>query len=124
MATDLTVYLEDRPGTIAEAGEALGAAGINIQGACGFPSDGRGVLHLLVDDADASRAALEAAGLEVGGQRPVVVSAIEDRPREMGRVLRRVADAGVNVDLVYLTHDGRMVIGASDVDAAEKAIGG
>jgi hypothetical protein len=42
MATDLTIILEDRPGTLVDVGEALGKAGINIDGMCGFPCQGRG----------------------------------------------------------------------------------
>ena len=41
MAKDLTVYLTDRPGTIADMGEALGNAGINIDAMCGFPCEGQ-----------------------------------------------------------------------------------
>ncbi len=58
MATDLTVILEDRPGTLADVGEALGEAGINIDGMCGFPCEGRGRLHVLVDDPVNARRAL------------------------------------------------------------------
>jgi len=36
MVKDLTVVLEDRPGTAADMGEALGKAGVNIDGFCGF----------------------------------------------------------------------------------------
>lgn len=58
MAKDLTVVLEDRPGTIAHMGEALGKAGINIDGGCGFPCEGKGVLHILVEDAADARRVL------------------------------------------------------------------
>lgn len=122
MATDLTVILEDRPGTIAEMGEALGAAGVNIDGICGFPSEGRGVLHVLVEDAAAAKSALEGAGLEVRGEREVVVSQLEDRPGELGGLARKIADAGANVDLIYATTDGRLVLSGGDVDAIRSAL--
>jgi hypothetical protein len=122
MATDLTVNLENKPGTLAQVGEVLGSAGINIDGACGFPSEGRGVLHILVDDAAAAREALTAAGVECGGERDVEVVAILDQPGEMGRHLRRVADAGVNVDLIYLATGTRMVVGSDDTDGLRRAL--
>lgn len=118
MATDLTVILQNVPGTIAEAGEAAGKAGVNLQGIGGFECGGEGVMHVLVDDAGTARAAFEGAGLEVRAEREVVVVNVSDRPGELGRVMRRFADAGINVDLVYLTTDGRLVIGPDDVDAA------
>ena len=125
MATDLTVYLEDRPGTLAQVGEVLGGAGINIEGACGFPAEGRGVLHLLVTDAGAARGALTEAGLECGEEREVEVVSVVDQPGEMGRHLRRIADAGVNVDLVYLATGTRLVIGSSgDPEGLRRALHG
>jgi hypothetical protein len=91
MAKDLTVYLEDRPGTLATLGETLGNAGINIDGMCGFASEGRGIFHVLVDDGAAAR-------------------------------IRKIADAGVNVDLSYLATSTRIVIGADDLEKARAAL--
>ena len=119
---DLTVILVNKPGTLADAFEALGRAGINVEGACGFPAGGEGVLHVLVDDPDTARSALEGAGLEVRSARDVVV--LDRRPSEPGTggaILRRIADRGVNVDLVYLTEDGRPVLSGEDVAALDRA---
>jgi hypothetical protein len=116
MATDLTVILADRPGTLAALGEALGNAGINIAGMCGFPCEGEGVLHILIEDADAARNALKQTGHEVRGEREVLVVEIEDRPGAFGEMARRIADAEVNFDLVYLAANTRLVVGASDLD--------
>jgi hypothetical protein len=122
MATDLTVTLEDRPGTLADMGEATGKAGVNIDGICGIPSEGRGIIHVLVEDAGAARRALEEAGLQVSDERDVIVQEIEDRPGSVGEVARRIADAGVNVNLVYLATRTRLVIGADDLEAARAAL--
>ena len=122
MAIDLTVILEDHPGTLADAGEALGKAGINIEGLCGFPSEGKGVLHLLVEDGPTARRALEEAGLEVRSERPVLILDVEDRPGEFGRICRRIASAGINTDLAYLATNTRLVIGADDLDKARAVI--
>jgi hypothetical protein len=122
MAIDLAVILEDRPGTLADMGEALGKAGINIEGLCGFPSEGKGVIHILVEDGSTARRALEEAGLEVRSERQVLILDIEDRPGEFGRICRRIADAGVNIDLVYLASNTRLVVGAGDLDKARAVI--
>lgn len=124
MATDLTVILRNVPGTIADAGEAAGRAGVNIDGVGGFECGGEGVMHVLVEDADAARQALEGAGLEVRSEREVIVVDIADRPGEMGRTLRRLSDASVNVDLIYLATNTRLVIGPDDLDAARAALEG
>jgi len=122
MMKDLTVILEDRPGTLADMGEALGKAGINIEGSCGFPSEGKGVGHILVEDAAAARRALEEVGIEVGDEREVLVLEIEDQPGALGEVSRRIANAGVNIDLCYLATNTRLVIGADDLDKARAAV--
>lgn len=122
MTTDLTVILADHPGTLAIVGEALGNAGINIEGMCGFPCEGKGVLHLLVEDSTAASSALEQAGQEVRSEHEVLVQEIDDRPGSFGELARRIADAGVNVDLAYLATNTRLVIGADDLDKARAAV--
>ncbi|HEV8681723.1 MAG TPA: ACT domain-containing protein [Actinomycetota bacterium] len=121
MAKDLAVELEDRPGTLADLGEALGNAGINIDGGCGFPVGGRATLHILVEDATATRKAIEGAGLSVTGERDVVILDVTDKPGELGAIARRMADAGVNIDLVYLTARGQLVLGVDNLEKARSA---
>ncbi len=122
MAKDLTVILKNVPGTFASMGEALGEAGINIDGVCGFPAEGEGVAHVLVEDAAGARSALEGAGHEVRAEREVVVADLEDKPGELGGVCRKMANAGVNLDLIYLDHRGRLVLGPDDLDKARGAL--
>jgi hypothetical protein len=122
MATDLTVILADRPGTLATLGETLGNAGINIDGMCGFPCEGEGVLHIMVEDAVAARNALDESGHVVRAEREVLVVEIEDRPGAFGEMARRIADAEINFDLVYLATNNRLVVGASDLEKARTAL--
>ncbi len=122
MAKDLTVILEDRSGTLADMGEALGKAGINIDGLCGFPCQGKGTIHILVEDAAAARRALEERGLEVRDEREVLILEVEDRPGAGGNVTRRIANAGVNIDLLYRTTKTRLVMGVDDLEKARAAV--
>ena len=50
MSTDLTVILEHRPGELARLGEITGEAGVSIRGLAAFTGEGRGVVHVLLDD--------------------------------------------------------------------------
>lgn len=122
MATDLTINLEDRPGTLADMGEALGNAGVNIEGGCGFPCEGRGVFHVLVEDAAAARSALEGAGMQVAAQTEVIVLDVVDQPGTLGATARKMADAGVNVHLLYLATNTRLVMGVDDMEKARAAM--
>jgi hypothetical protein len=120
---DLTVILEDRPGTLGDLGEATGRAGINIEGVCGTTEGGQGVIHVLVGDAAAARAALSDAGFEIRGERDVLVIDLEDRPGTMGEVARRIGNAGVNIELAYTTFGAvQLVLGVDDVDKARAAL--
>jgi hypothetical protein len=123
MAKDLTVMLEDRPGALAELGEATGTAGVNIEGVCAVTEEGRGVIHILVEDVGAARQALQGAGLDVAEERDVLVVEVEDRPGTMGDVARRLADAGVNIELAYTTFGRvRLVLGVDDLEKARAAV--
>ncbi len=86
MATDLTVILEDRPGELARLGEATGDAGVNILGMCALTGEGKGYIHILVDDkaAETARRALEDADMGVADRREALVVDIEDRPGTLG----------------------------------------
>jgi hypothetical protein len=123
MAKNLTIALEDRPGILAELGEALGGAGVNIEGFCGYASEGRGILHLLVEDPAAARGALEGAGIDVQDERDVLVVDIEDRPGALGVISRRIANADVSLNLGYLATDTRLVLGADDLESVRRALG-
>jgi hypothetical protein len=127
MAKDLTVIIEDRPGTLADLGEATGTAGVNIDGMCGIPSEGKGVIHILVEDAEGARRALEGAGLEVREERDVLILRqgvdLVDRPGQTGEIMRRLADEAINVDLVYANWKGDAVIGADDLAKARETLG-
>lgn len=124
MAQDLTVMLVNQPGTLAHLGEVLGNAGINIEGVVGMASGDSGEVHILVADAGMARETLSNAGVECGGERDVEVVSVVDQPGEMGRHMRRIADAGVNVDLIYLATGTRLVLGSSDMEGLRRALHG
>jgi hypothetical protein len=123
MAKNLTIELEDKPGILAELGEAFGGAGVNIEGFCGYASGGRGTVHLLVDDAAAARGALADTSIEVVDERDVVVLDIEDRPGALGVIARRISNADVSLNLAYLATNTRLVLGADDLESVRRAVG-
>lgn len=125
MPIDLGITVQDSPGGLADVGEALGNAGINIEGLCGVGLGDRGVIHLLVEDGVAARAALEGAGLTVDSESEAIVSEIPgdvSAPGTMGRMARAVADAGVNMRAVYLATNNRAVAVTDDNDKARAAL--
>ena len=125
MPRDLTVILENRAGELARLGQATGDAGVNIQGLAAFTGEGKGVVHVLVDDVDVDRCRdrLEKAGMGIADEREVLVVDIDDRPGTLGEVTRRLAEARVNIDLAYTTFGGvRLVIATDDLASARVAL--
>jgi hypothetical protein len=123
MATDLTVVLADRPGELGRLGGATGSAGVNIDGMCAFTGEGRGVIHILVEDAAAARRAIEGAGMGVADEREALVIDLDDRPGSLGEIGRSLSDAGVNIELAYTTYGGvRVVVVTDDLEAAREAL--
>jgi hypothetical protein len=124
MAIDLTVHLENRPGALAEVGEALGSAGVNVGGVAAMASGGDSLAHLLVEDSESAQAALSSAGIDVASLQEVVVVAVEDEPGVLGKVCRQAAEAGINLTLTYLATDTRLVLAADDLAGLRSAVGG
>jgi len=118
MLKDLTIILTDRPGTLAMVGETLGKAGVNIEGICGMSFEDKAIIHILVEDMAKARQVLEENQIPVSGGLEVLVLEIDNRPSKLGNIARKLANAGVNMHLIYMATDTRLVIGVSDLEKA------
>jgi shikimate kinase len=113
---DLTIALENRPGALAEMGDALGRAGVSIEGGGAFVVNGQGVAHFLFKDGSAARRALEAAGIRVLEERDVLVQRLnQEEPGQLGKITRRMVDAGVNIEVLYSDHDHQLILVVDDI---------
>ena len=113
---DLAIALANRPGALAEMGDALGRAGVSIEGGGAFVVNGEGVAHFLFADGTAARNALEAAGITVLREREVVVQRLNQaQPGQLGKITRRMAEAGVNIEVLYSDHDHRLILVVDDI---------
>ena len=127
MATDFTITVEDRPGGLASIGEALGNAGVNIEGVSGLGFEGRGLIHICVMDAAKARQALDAAGLKVEGEADAILTEpvpSAEQAGTLGVMTRRIADAGINIRALYLATGSRGVVVTDDNAKARSMMGG
>lgn len=122
MHKDFVLIPDDRPGVLARLGEAAGNAGINIEGISAFTGQGKGVIHVLVPDAEHALRALADAGLDVRAARDVMVVDVEDTPGALGAICRRLADAGVNIEQAYLATNTRLVLAVDDLPKARQVV--
>ena len=115
---DLAIALEHRPGALAELGEALGRAGVSIEGGGAVVVNGRGIAHFLFEDGAAARRALEAAGIRVLEERDVLVQKLnQSEPGQLGKLTRLMAQAGVNIEVLYSDHAHRLILVVDDMVA-------
>jgi hypothetical protein len=122
MAVDLVIDLENTPGALARVAAAISDAGVNIAAATCLGAGERAELHILVPHGEAVRHLLGISHLAVSREREVVVVDVHDRPGELADLTRKIAGSGVDLDLVYIATQNRVVFGAADVDALRAAV--
>jgi hypothetical protein len=123
MAIDLVIDLENTPGALAKVAAAISDAGVNIAAATCLGSGERAELHILVPHAEAVRHALAISHLAVSREREVVVLEVEDQPGVLADLTRRIARAGVDLDLVYIATRNRVVFGSADLPGLKAVLG-
>jgi hypothetical protein len=122
MAIDLVIDVENTPGALARVADAISDAGVNIAAAtCVGPGD-RAELHILVPHGEAVKHALAISHVAVTGEREVVVIDVEDRPGVLADLTRKIARAGVNLDLIYIATRNRIVFGSEDIAGLRAAL--
>ena len=123
MAVDLVIEIENSPGALAEVAAAISDAGVNIAGATCIGEGATAELHILVKHAEAARHQLAISHVGVTREREVVVVEVEDRPGVLADLTRKIARAGINLELVYVATQNRIVFGADDLDGVRSALG-
>ena len=117
---DLTIRLENRPGALAEMGEALGSAGVSVEGGGAFIFDGTAIAHFLFEDTAAARKALADKGIEVLADREVLVQRLnQDQPGQLGKISRLMAEAGVNIEVIYSDHQNQLILVVDDFEKGQ-----
>jgi len=113
---EFSLTLDDRPGTLAKATDAIAKAGINIEGYCAVPSgkEGKGTFRVVTKDPANTRKALEAAGFKVQDERDAAIVDVEDRPGTLAQIFRKIAQNELNVGPTYSITQNRIVISADD----------
>ncbi|HMC41237.1 MAG TPA: ACT domain-containing protein [Acidimicrobiales bacterium] len=123
MASDLLIEVENQPGALAKVTAAVSDAGVNISAAtCTRPGD-KAAMHILVKHPEAAKHALATAFITVTSEREVVVVEVQDSPGVLADLAHKVAEAGVDLDLLYVATNNRIVFGAADLPRLRKALG-
>jgi hypothetical protein len=119
----LAIEIKNEPGALAAVASAISDAGVNLASATCLGTAAQVELHILVPHAEAARHALALSQLAVSREREVVVVEVEDRPGVLADLTRKVARAGIDLDLVYVATRNRLVFGAADIVGLKAALG-
>lgn len=118
---DVAIQLRNTPGALADMGEALGKAGVSIEGGGAFTVNNEGFAHFLFEDGDSARRALEAAGIKVIACHKVLVQKLnQGEPGQLGKLTRLMAKAGVNIEVIYSNHDHQLILVVNNYEAGEQ----
>jgi hypothetical protein len=120
--SDLTIEIENEPGALARVAAAISDAGVNIAAATCIGTGDRVELHILVPHAEAAKHALAISHVAVTREREVAVVEVEDRPGVLADLTRKIARAGIDLDLVYVATRNRVVFGADDLAGLKAAL--
>jgi hypothetical protein len=124
MATDLVIEVENEPGALARVAAAISDAGVNLAAATYTGASGHAELHILVPHAEPVRHALAITNQAITREREVVVIEVnDDRPGVLADLAREVAEAGINLDLVYVATHNRVVFGSPDIASLKTLLG-
>jgi hypothetical protein len=122
MAMDLVIEVDNQPGALARVATAISDAGVNISAATCIGDGDKAELHILVPHAAAAKHVLGISNLAVTREREVVVVDVEDRPGVLADLARQIADAGVDLDLLYIATLNRVVFGSADLEGLKAAL--
>ncbi|MCX7815952.1 MAG: ACT domain-containing protein [Syntrophales bacterium] len=122
IASQLSVFAENRPGKLAAVTSILAKEKINIRATTISTSDTFGVINLIVDDPERAKEALTKAGMMVR-LRPVLAVLIEDRPGGLDKLTQLLAKENININNAYgfVLENRVSAVFVVDVDQLEKA---
>ena len=119
--TQLTVYIDNRKGTLSALATFLGKHGVNIYGLTLADTEGHGYARLIVDDTEKARQLVEDSG-ELVAAREVLLIRVANEPGELARMLEALAAHNLNIEYGYSAggpgDEKGLVLVPSDVDAA------
>jgi len=119
----ISVFLENKAGRLAEVTRILGETGVNIRALSLADTTDFGILRLIVDQYDLARKVLKEKGFTVGKTEVVAVE-VPDHPGGLASVLQLLAQAGINVEYMYafVQHSGKNAVIIFRFDNLDDAI--
>ncbi len=122
MIKQLSVFVENRPGSLKQVTSALTEAHVNIRAVASFDTPEFGILRLVVDKAEEAKAYLTGRGFVVRIHE-VIGAELIDEKGNLNQMLSILADGGININYIYsfIIREGRAPVMVFNTDDYEKA---
>jgi len=117
----ITVFLENQTGRLADVTKILSDENINLQGFSTTEARDYGILRLVVSDVKRAKEALKNAGFTTHIACVICIT-VEDRPGELYKILNILAGKGVNIDYVYVITGTRIILSVENIEDVEKIL--
>lgn len=122
---DFVITMSHRPGELADITNALSLQGVNIRSLAAIHLEHQAVVRIIPDDVDAARTAFRSANVRFE-EKELVTILLENQAGELTGVLAKLADAGLNLDAIYVVGVAddllELAISTDDVKKAKKAL--
>lgn len=124
--TQLSVFLDNRPGTLARTCQALAKEGINIMALSISDTVDHAVVRLVVSDAKKAVKVLDALHATVH-ERDVVFMDVPNKPGMLAKIAQKLAEAGINIEYAYCTSSadqevGKLVLRTNNIEETIDAL--
>ena len=127
-ATQLAVFLSNRPGALARVCDALAKAGINIHALATSDTIDHSVIRMVVSDPMKALMLLGEAGV-LALENDVLMIESGNEPGTLAKIAECLAAAEINIEYAYMAAASKsdktvMILRLSDVEKAQRALGG
>ncbi|NIO44327.1 MAG: ACT domain-containing protein [Candidatus Aenigmarchaeota archaeon] len=106
---EFTIYVENKPGSLARVSEVLAKNGVNIEAIATEITGKKGMLKIITSDSNTTRSALENARMRFAVKEVFLVK-VENRPGELGKITRDLAKKRINIESIYIIGDEKFAL--------------
>lgn len=121
--SQISVFVESRPGHMARVLASFERAGINVRGYSASDTGDYGIVRFIVDDPDKALEVLKDMGA-AAVKTEILCALLPDTPGELARIMAIMARCGINVEYSYSLISTFIAISVKDLDAAQRALEG
>jgi len=115
---EFTVYIENKPGSLARVSEVLSRNGVNIEAIATEGTKKDGTIKIITNDSNSTREALEKSRIHFT-VKEVLSANVINRPGELAKLTRKIANERINVESIYIIGNGKFAIRADDMEKAK-----